>query len=592
MNMTENDKNTGMKGDDHIQFHIRDAWVNMHSNNFRLPWDFNMQSVLSDGLYQRNKRLKVTGNLGPVASNQGEIDELKAVTQNSFADAGIRLMKSTDSKLWEQRLSMDRKAAYKKWTALVAQNFLAWSVARPKNGQLVIDLIRDGIAESIQDCLGIKATSTLHSRAGPLIRYAQFAKQQSVEPFPIREHVAYQFIKQEQLPPTFPRSFVVSVAFAKYTLGLLEAEGVLESSRIKGRASRHYLNKRRLTQRPPLTVLQIQKLENIVGASDRTTYDRVAAGFFLLLVFGRLRFSDAQSISAMELEQVVGAKYGYLECAASRCKTSTNLEKRTRLLPVVLSTLSFTPEGWIAQWLEVRNKEGLTVGANVPMLPNPAQGGGWTKVPMTCEVAGDWLRALLKEVPSPPHYKARLATHSCKSSILSMASKYGMVPSARRFLGYHSAGRDSSMLVYSRDSMSWPLRLMEEMIESINSGVFCPDAGRGGHFVKKDDGADDTSKDVLSKECASTSSSADSADEEEIQHSEDERAVEDVAGTWSKDIAADDMSFYRHPISRCIHVVSDEAGATFKCGRNITAAYLRCQSKPRFMHPTCSTCFR
>ena len=84
---------------------------------------------------------------------------------------------------------------------------------------------------------------------------------------------------------------------------------------------------------------------------DRTAYSRIAAGFFLVLTFGRLRFSDAQSITSMELEIPLGAKHGYLECAAERCKTATTLEKRTRLLPVVIPTRSFTSDhpsllGW------------------------------------------------------------------------------------------------------------------------------------------------------------------------------------------------------------------------------------------------------
>ena len=64
----------------------------------------------------------------------------------------------------------------------------------------------------------------------------------------------------------------------------------------------HYTKKRKLVQRPPLTVAQISHLEWCVVDTNRTIYDRVAAGFFLVLVYGRLRFSDAQSITSMELE--------------------------------------------------------------------------------------------------------------------------------------------------------------------------------------------------------------------------------------------------------------------------------------------------
>ena len=196
--------------------------------------------------------------------------------------------------------------------------------------------------------------------------------------------------------------------------------------------------------------------------------------FFLFMTFGRLRYSDAQAVTELELEIPVGQAHGHLEGAAERCKTNTSLEKKTRLLPVVVTTRSFSRDGWIQQWLEIRASSGLQVGPGIPLLPSPAANGGWTRAPLSCEAAGEWLRALLKETLGPSA-GPRIATHSCKASILSMAAKYGMEPAARRLLGYHSAGRDKSMLVYSRDSMSWPVRLMEGMLDDIVAGVFVPD---------------------------------------------------------------------------------------------------------------------
>ena len=311
------------------------------------------------------------------------------------------------------------KAAYKKWTSLIMEEPGSWIISRPKTEDGLTGHLQHGLAESIKDALGVKATSTLHGRANPLLRFVQFAKHHNVPPFPMQEGVAYSFLKDNDTAPTFPRSFITSVAFAKHVLGLLHTDEILDSSRIKGYAAIHFSKKRKLVQRPPLTVQQIQHLENCVNCGDRTMYDRIASGFFLLLTFGRLRFADGQSISSMELEIPLGAGRGYLECSAERCKTSTSLEKRTRFLPVVIPTLSFTENGWIEQWIKCREQQGLTLGAGKPLLPTPAAGGGWSKVPVSCEVAGDWLRALLKDVPSKAS-KVRIATHSCKSAVLSM----------------------------------------------------------------------------------------------------------------------------------------------------------------------------
>eukprot|EP00435_Cladocopium_sp_Y103_P033579 s3354_g8.t1 len=412
---------------------------------------------------QARKRFKLFGNLGPCKSEAADSDDVRMVTScSSFADAGLKLTRKTDERFWEQQISFERKAAYKKWTMSILSNPGAWSVARPKRGENLIDLMRNGISESIKDCLGVKATSTLHNRVNPLIRYAQFAKEVNVDPFPIQEPVAYQFVKSKDVAPTFPRSFITSVAFAKHVLGLLHADEVLDSCRLKGFASLHYTKKRKLVQRPALTVEQISYLERTVMDGNRTLYDRVGAGFFLFMTFGRLRFSDAQSVTQLELEIPVGAKSGYLEGSAERCKTNTSLEKKTRLLPVVVPTRGFVHDEWIIEWMECRARGNLHAGPGVPLLPSPSVNGGWSRVPLSCEAAGDWLRALLKDVPGKKS-SVRLATHSCKASILSMCAKYGMQPAARRMLGYHSSGKDKSMLTYSRDSMAWPVRLLEKM---------------------------------------------------------------------------------------------------------------------------------
>ena len=581
-------KTGGQTGNEHISFHTRHAWNMLHSTSTKQPWELSVPAVHKDTLEPFRKRFKVSGSLGlcNVSISTGESDSL-AVKYNSFADAGLKLKKKTDEHLWQQQISFERKAAYKKWTALILEHPGAWSVSRPKPGQDLINFLSCGIGETIKDCLGVKATGTLHNRVNPIIRYAQYAKDAGLEPFPICEHTAYQFLKNGDLAPSFPRSFITSVAFAKHVLGLLNADCILQSCRIKGFAALHYTKKRKLVQRPPLTVAQIACLEQCVQQTDRTAYDRIAAGFFLVLVFGRLRFSDAMSISSMELEIPMGSEHGYLECAAERCKPGTTLEKRTRLLPVVITTKSFTENGWIEQWLEIRHKAKLDTGPDTPLLPNPASGGGWTKIPVSCEVAGDWLRALLKDVPGP-NKGVRIATHSCKSSILSMCAKYGVEPAARRLLGYHTAGRDKSMITYSRDAMAWPVRLMEQMIDEINEQRFFPDSSRSGYFPKGIDMPED------SKDVESTSSSGDSRDEEEADHSGDEAAaaVDRFAGAWGSTETNDKVEYFRHKTSRCLHCTADETGQLFRCGRMVTLQYNKCSSVPAFLHPSCAGCFR
>ena len=469
-------------------------------------------------------------------------------------------------------------------SSLVLMEVGAWSISRLSPGQDIFNFMGGSLAQSVQDALGIKATSTLHARANPLIRYAAFLKGMGVPAFPVREEAVYMFLKSNpQLAPTFPKSLMTSIAFAKYVLGLTGCDEALSSGRVRGVVAVHFTNKRKLTQRPPLTVDQIRSLEFTVIDKNRSAMDRIAAGFFLLLIFGRLRFSDAQSISEMHLDKVPGSDHGYLECGAERCKTSLTMEKKVRLLPVVVPTMSFSVDGWVEDWMDLRKQQKMELGAGKPLLPTPTVEGTWGKVPLSCEAAGDWLRGLVKEKPGG---KVRIATHSCKSSILSMAAKFGLEPSTRRYLGYHSSGRDRSMLIYSRDAMAHPVREMERMIEAINENRFDPDATRSGYFM----GAPVP---VESKDCESSSSSGSSQDEEELNHTDDETAVNKVVGDWGHQaVGGEQQTFYRHKTSRCLHATCDEGSNHFTCGRSISTRYARETEKPKFLHPLCSKCFK
>ena len=78
---------------------------------------------------------------------------------------------------------------------------------------------------------------------------------------------------------------------------------------------------------------QITHLENIVHDESRAIFDRLASGYFLFLVYGRLRYSDGLQVSSMELDQRPDG-YGFLECLAERTKTSITLEKRPGTYPL------------------------------------------------------------------------------------------------------------------------------------------------------------------------------------------------------------------------------------------------------------------
>ena len=111
----------------------------------------------------------------------------------------------------------------------------------------------------------------------------------------------------------------------------------------------------KIVQRPPLTVAQIIALEATVHDTARTSYDRIAAGFFLMLIFGRLRYSDGLQLVDLQLDSrdMGGKLTGFLEAQAERTKTSVTLERKVRFFPVAIPLESFSEPSWVPVWLEL-----------------------------------------------------------------------------------------------------------------------------------------------------------------------------------------------------------------------------------------------
>ena len=90
-------------------------------------------------------------------------------------------------------------------------------------------------------------------------------------------------------------------------------------------------------------------------------------------------------------------------------------------------------------------------------------------------------------------------------------------------------------------------------------------------------------------EAVSSSSSDGSEDEEEASLTEEEEAINEVAGQWGPDLEAKLCA--RHKQTRYLHLVRDEAGTHLKCGRAISTRFEILADAPAFMHPACSVCF-
>ncbi|CAL1174242.1 unnamed protein product [Cladocopium goreaui] len=378
-----------------------------------------------------------------------------------------------------------------------------------------MEFARGGLLESVKDSLGTKASSTLHARAGPILQYIQFCEDRGLQAFPLIEPVVYDYVKScETKAATYARSFLLALSFTNFHFGLTGTLSIMSSGRIRGLANTMYSKKRNLTQRPPLSVDQIEHLENIVLDGRRTEFDRLAGGFFLFILMGRLRFSDGQQVCQLKLDQQPDG-FGFVEAVAAKTKTSVSLERKTRHLPVAVPLMAFGAKQWLPTWLELRKKAFGDASNSkeefIPLLPSPTANGSWTKMPLTVTLGANWLRSLLQgtgEQQGTP-----IGTHS-----------------------YEVAEE-------------------EELSESSSSG---------------------------------------SENEEEVHPEGEELACEKVLGKWQPlaEPPSEESVFVRHRISRCIHIMADEAGLEFVCGRKMSASYDVLEPKPSFCHPACQLCFK
>ena len=181
-----------------------------------------------------------------------------------------------------------------------------------------------------------------------------------------------------------------------------------------GSAFKQFTAKRPLCQKEPLRVSHVLALEQLVHTAD-SLYDRVAAGHFLMMVFGRARYADLMALEELEEDyatQDPTEARGYIEARTRITKTGTSREKRTAFLPLTAPTQGLGSGSWARAWVLARVQTGVTCGAGLPGLPAPSPNGGWQQRPATAQEAINWMRALLVQGGIIAAELRRLGTHS------------------------------------------------------------------------------------------------------------------------------------------------------------------------------------
>ncbi len=96
--------------------------------------------------------------------------------------------------------------------------------------------------------------------------------------------------------------------------------------------------------------MQVQQLENMVVNGDldhESLFYRHCAGTFLLMLYGKLRFSDVTKFQDLSFDNQ------YVEGSLTQNKTSQTKEKATTLLPVLVPVKSLVYP-WCKSWKLLR----------------------------------------------------------------------------------------------------------------------------------------------------------------------------------------------------------------------------------------------
>lgn len=575
-------------------------------SSYKMPWE---RGVLGFECMPLVKPFVPQGAFPMLDSDSGlghaQILEVAHPAHHVPTSSNVKLKKISNGMTWHDKLDSSRGLALKKWLTIVTAGGVAFGLVEQHFKVKHVSQIL--LIDALELALTPKSSSTLHSRAGPVLRFMKWCKDSALQPFPLDSVVAFNFIDRikGECSPTFPRSFLGSIAFMTYALDLSSGKQILESSLISGLANSLFLKKRKTVQRPALKVWHVRRLEALAcGRDTNNIIDQVAAGFFCFLVYARARFSDGQASGNFIIDMIQGSvpPQGFVEAKIERSKTSFTLERKTRHLPMVAQITGLNEYSWALAWVRAMNKSGLQCAAGKPLLPSPLAAGEWDTLPISAEAATKWIRKLLMDDPAVDEEEAKyimqLGTHSCKTTILSWAAKKGTDLQMRKIMGYHSLGIQNAVFIYGRDNIAPALREISDIVKLIATKKFLPDCTRSGYFP------DDVGKqsehmdgdEPTPEQLREDSSSEDSADEDQVEHAANEAAVGEMVGDWVGSFDPEILPkmherYLRHSVSRVFHLIGDESGCSLTCGRLVTKSYEPLEEFPKILHPVCKQCF-
>ena len=176
--------------------------------------------------------------------------------------------------------------------------------------------------------------------------------------------------------------------------------------------------------------------------------------------------------------------FSFVEASTSgdACK-SGNTSKKARLsIPVTGLAYGVAGVPWADAWLRIRRTMKLNASRDSCLMREPLANGTFTEARIKPGQATQWLRHILLKLRADPTALKNIGSHSCKTTLLSVAAKGGLSRDTRRTLGGHAIPGDDSVDTYSRDVLAAPLLELAQLLDHVRAGRFEPDATRSGRW--------------------------------------------------------------------------------------------------------------
>ena len=535
-------------------------------------------------------------------------------------------VKSTEDVNWQEKREAHLQRALKHWLVISS----TWSSEVDFVQCLAgCDSVHDQLV-MLGDVFRGKAPSTLTKRANSMKQLCQQLERIGLE-FPCSEPTLYGILcelRRQGAPASRSKGILESIAFVRYTMGVIECDVLLKDKRCWGASTSDTPTNKK--QASPLKVSELVKLHDILE-HGHNSWDRMFCGAVLFVTYARARWSDAQHSSSLTFDRD-GDTVCFVEAVTGLHKTMRALQHRHQFLPLVAPSTGVTAQNWGELWERVRKELNISFDDGFPLMPAPLESGEPGKRALDSEEAGRWLRALL-QLSGPDLADRKVSSHSLKCTMLSFLAKRGVSMPDRLLLGYHTSPFTMG-LTYSRDGMARPLQILEEMLTEIRKGQYLPDCTRSGRLVKKDNigaGLDASSgvvHDSVKIEISDDEGNPNVWDliptsvgeghdkvlpetipetcEQEVNDACTETSSSDVSDTddlgtsfnengqkkFEPPVAPEGYTMWQHTKSKILHLCNYKTPGVFECGRTPGAFHTCTDIHPRWDSGICWKCFK